>query len=147
MAKQIATHLILIAGLLSAVILLAKFQSNHLGLQSKFPFTGFSSDGPYRQSHTDAGKSDIACSGVHGSKPLSHCQNGNVTDGDRRYPGSDKDMSQTHHMIYSVSTPDRVYFKIDFGKRSVINPSIIPHQASLELSGATPAITHSSYLW
>ncbi|KAJ5153826.1 uncharacterized protein N7500_009265 [Penicillium coprophilum] len=35
-------------------------------------------------------------------------------------------------MIYSASTPDRKYFRIDFGKRSVINPSIIPHPKLLD---------------
>ena len=132
MAKKIATHLILIAGLLSAVILVAKFQSNHLGLQSKFLLTEYSSDGPYRQAHIDAEQSDIACSGAHGSETLSHCRDGQVTDEDRRYPGFDKDMSRTHHIIYSVSNPDRKYFRIDFGRRSVLNPSIIPHPELLE---------------
>ncbi|KAJ5782582.1 hypothetical protein N7457_004356 [Penicillium paradoxum] len=123
MAKKIATRLILIAGLLSAVILVAKFQSYHLDLQSRSLFTDHSSAGPYRQSHIDAGQSDTACSGAHDS----HCRDGQVTDEDRRNPAVDKDMSRTHHMIYSVSSLDQKYFRIDFGSRSSLNPSIIPH--------------------
>lgn len=127
MSKKITTRLMLIAGLLSAVILVAKFQSNHLGLQRKFLSTYYSSGGPYRQSHIDAGQSEIACSGVQGSETRPHCRDGPLADEDRRYPGFDKDMSQTHHIIYSISNPDRKYFRIDFGRRSVLNPSIIPH--------------------
>ncbi|KAJ5481559.1 hypothetical protein N7475_000371 [Penicillium sp. IBT 31633x] len=97
MAKRIATHLIIIAGLLSAVILVAKFHYNHLSLQSRFLFT-----------------------------------DGQVTDEDRTYPVFDKDMSQTYHIIYSVSNPDRTYFRIDVGTRSVINPNIIPHPELLD---------------
>ncbi|KGO46511.1 hypothetical protein PEX1_098930 [Penicillium expansum] len=132
MAKKIATHLILIAGLLSVVILVAKFQSNYFGLQSRFLFTDYSSGAPYKQAHIDVGQNDIACSGVHGSGTSSHCRNGQATDEDRRYPGFDKDMSQTHHIVYSVSNANRKYFKIDFGKRSVLNPSIIPHPELLD---------------
>lgn len=33
----------------------------------------------------------------------------------------------THHEIFSVSTPDRKYFKIQFGAEPAINPNIIPH--------------------
>ena len=41
--------------------------------------------------------------------------------------GLNIDMSATHTELYSVSTPDKKLFKIDFGGRQAINPSIIPH--------------------
>ncbi|KAJ5442188.1 hypothetical protein N7445_005195 [Penicillium cf. griseofulvum] len=126
MAQKKATLLILIAGLLSTVILVAKFHY-HPSLQSRFQFTDHSSGGQYNQSHIDTGQSDIACLGVHRSKAPSHCRDGQVTDEDRRYAGFDKDMSRTHHIVYSASNPDRKYFDLDFGERSVINPSLIPH--------------------
>ncbi|KAB8230367.1 uncharacterized protein BDW43DRAFT_285837 [Aspergillus alliaceus] len=37
------------------------------------------------------------------------------------------DMSATHTVLSSVSTPDKKWFHIDFGGRHAINPSIIPH--------------------
>lgn len=33
----------------------------------------------------------------------------------------------THHELFSVSTKDKKYFRIDFGDRKAINPNIIPH--------------------
>ncbi|CAI7639091.1 unnamed protein product [Penicillium manginii] len=125
MAKKTPTRLMLIAGLLSAVILVAKLQSNHLYLQTNFLSTYHSTDGPYGQSET-------ACSGVPGIETWSHCQDGQPADEDGRRPEFEKEMSQMHHILYSVSSPDRKYFKIDFGRRSVMNPSIIPHPELLD---------------
>ncbi|CAI7619240.1 unnamed protein product [Penicillium pancosmium] len=125
MAKKTPTRLMLIAGLLSAVILVAKLQSNHLYLQTNFLSTYHSTDGAYGQSET-------ACSGVPGIETWSHCQDGQPADEDGRRPEFEKEMSQMHHILYSVSSPDRKYFKIDFGRRSVMNPSIIPHPELLD---------------
>ncbi|KAF7170285.1 hypothetical protein CNMCM5623_002746 [Aspergillus felis] len=127
MATKTATRLMLIAGLLSAVILVAKLQSNHLDLQTNFLSTYHSTGGPYGQSYINAGESETACSGVPGSEAWSHCRDGQPADEDGRRSEFEEEMSRTHHILYSVSSPDRKYFKIDFGRRSVLNPSIIPH--------------------
>jgi hypothetical protein len=127
MAKKPATRLMLIAGLLSAVILIAILQSNHLDLQTSLLSSYHSTVGPYEQSHINAGESGTACSGVPGSEAWSHCQDGQSADEDGRRLEFEKEMSRTHHILYSVSSADRKYFKIDFGRRTVINPNIIPH--------------------
>jgi hypothetical protein len=35
--------------------------------------------------------------------------------------------NETHHQIYSVSMPDKKYFRLDFHDYDAINPNIIPH--------------------
>ncbi|GIC86234.1 uncharacterized protein Aud_002601 [Aspergillus udagawae] len=132
MAKKTATRLMLIAGLLSAVILVVKLQFNHLDLRTNFLSTYRSTVDTYGQSHINAGESETACSGVPGSEPWSHCRDGQPADEDGRRPEFEKEMSRTHHILYSVSSPDRKYFEIDFGRRSVMNPSIIPHPELLD---------------
>ncbi|KIX10622.1 uncharacterized protein Z518_01706 [Rhinocladiella mackenziei CBS 650.93] len=37
------------------------------------------------------------------------------------------DISETHHEVFSVSTPDRKYFWIEFGEDAAMNPNILPH--------------------
>ncbi|GFF81369.1 hypothetical protein IFM47457_05443 [Aspergillus lentulus] len=138
MAKIPATRLMLIAGLLSAVILVAKLQSKHLDLQTSFL-------SPYHStvvSHINAGEPETACSGVPGSEAWSHCQDGQSADEDGRRPTIEKEMSRTHHILYSVSSADRKYFKIDFGRRTVINPSIIPHPELLDTWIVTAQLHH-----
>ncbi|CEJ62239.1 hypothetical protein PMG11_10744 [Penicillium brasilianum] len=125
MPKKSATRLILIAGLLSAVILVAKFQSKYLDLQTSFLPTHHFKDGPYGQAPINAGESETTC--APGSEAWSHCRDGQPADEDGGRPGFDEKTSQTHHIIYSTSNPDREYFRVDFGTRSVMNPSIIPH--------------------
>ncbi|GAQ02790.1 hypothetical protein ALT_0111 [Aspergillus lentulus] len=138
MAKIPATRLMLIAGLLSAVILVAKLQSKHLDLQTSFL-------SPYHStvvSHINAGEPEPACSGVPGSEAWSHCQEGQSADEDGRRPIIEKEMSRTHHILYSASSGDRKYFKIDFGRRTVINPSIIPHPELLDTWIVTAQLHH-----
>lgn len=130
MTKKSATRLMLIAGLLTTVILIAKLQSNHLDLQTSFLPTHHSTDSPDAPSPINAGQSETAC--VPGSETWSHCRDEQPADEERRRPDFDEKMSQTHHIIYSASNPDRKYFTIDFGKRSVMNPSIIPHPELLD---------------
>lgn len=133
MAKKPATRLMLTAALLSAVILVAKLQSNHFDLQTSFLSSYHSTAGHYGQSHIKAGESKTACSGGPGSEAWSHCQDGQSADEDeRRAEQLANEMSSTHHILYSVSSADRKYFKIDFGSRSVMNPSIIPHPELLD---------------
>ena len=40
---------------------------------------------------------------------------------------SEKDVSKTHHEVYSVSTTNKKYFPIVFGQQEALNPNIIPH--------------------
>lgn len=42
-------------------------------------------------------------------------------------PPPQMDMSATHWILRSVSSKDGAFFPIDFGSRSAINPSVIPH--------------------
>ena len=127
MAKKQATRLMLLAGLFSAGILVLRLLSNHLDLQTIFMTTRHSAVAPYEQSQSYPGESKTACSGVPGSEAWSHCWDGQPADEDGRGPKHEGDISRTHHILYSVSSSDREYFKIDFGRRSVINPNIIPH--------------------
>ncbi|PLB49753.1 hypothetical protein P170DRAFT_437271 [Aspergillus steynii IBT 23096] len=127
MAKKAAMRLVLVAGLLSAVILVAKLQSHHLDLQTAFLSTHHFAVGRYGQSHRNAGKSETACSGVPDREAWSYCRDGKPADEDGRGPTFEDEISQGHHILYSVSSADREYFEIDFGRRTVINPNIIPH--------------------
>lgn len=40
---------------------------------------------------------------------------------------SDWDPTITHHEVFSVSTADKKFFRIDFGQQLGINPNLIPH--------------------
>lgn len=40
------------------------------------------------------------------------------------------DLSPNHQEIFSLSTPDRKYFPIDFGMKQAMNPNILPHPSS-----------------
>ncbi|GBF60984.1 hypothetical protein TMEN_3452 [Trichophyton mentagrophytes] len=42
-------------------------------------------------------------------------------------PKTAADISKTHHEVFSLSTPDRKFFRIKFGELPATNPSIIPH--------------------
>ncbi|KAM5453491.1 hypothetical protein MaudCBS49596_002694 [Microsporum audouinii] len=46
---------------------------------------------------------------------------------DRDDSAGGRDVSTTHHEVFSLSRPDRKYFRLKFGELEAINPSIIPH--------------------
>ena len=50
-----------------------------------------------------------------------------TTTSNDRFGATEKDITQTHHEIFSVSTADKKYFLVDFGEQGAINPNIIPH--------------------
>jgi hypothetical protein len=132
MAKKTVTRLMLIAGLLSALILVAKLRSNNLDLRTNFLSTYHSIDSLYGKSHINVGESETVRSGIPGSEAWSHGPDEQPADADGRRLEFEKEMSGMHHIIYSISSPDRKYFEIDFGGRSVMNPSILPHPELLD---------------
>ncbi|KAE8353179.1 hypothetical protein BDV28DRAFT_133628 [Aspergillus coremiiformis] len=62
------------------------------------------------------------------------------------------DMSMTHTELYSPSTPDKTFFRLDFGGRLAMNPSIIPHPEQpntwiITAQLRKPAEQHRTSVW
>jgi len=61
--------------------------------------------------------------GAHGSQWAA----ATPQDGKSMTPDAFKDAQQQHQEVFSVSTPDKKFVRIDFGGMDAFNPNILPH--------------------